>query len=84
MRLATQTHVFPIYEVHKRRTSSDSGQTVEDWQYTLNVVPDNAASLASYFKSQGRFNLMTDEMIEATQKRVDRKWQELVEKANDR
>lgn len=81
MRLATQTHVFPIYEVQKRRTISEHNEMVEDWQYTLNVVPEKTASLASYFKAQGRFGLMTDEMIEATQKRVQRKWHELVEKA---
>jgi pyruvate/2-oxoacid:ferredoxin oxidoreductase beta subunit len=81
MRLATQTHVFPIYEVHKRQTLSEKGEPVEDWQYTLTVVPEKTAPLASYFKAQGRFNLMTDAMIEASRKRIEKKWIELVEKA---
>ena len=81
MRLATQTNVFPIYEVCKRPVSADTEQITEEWQYTINVFPEKNVPVGSYFKSQGRFGLMTDEMIQSTQKRVDRKWQELVEKA---
>jgi pyruvate ferredoxin oxidoreductase beta subunit len=80
MRMATQANVFPIYEVRKWRFSKDDERFEEDWEYTVNVFPERNVPVKTYLKSQGRFGLMTDAMIEDTQKRVDRKWRELVEK----
>ena len=80
MRMATQSNVFPIYEVSKLRFSKDNQRFEEDWEYTINVFPERKVSVKAYLKSQGRFGLITDEMIDYTQKKVDRKWNELVQK----
>jgi pyruvate ferredoxin oxidoreductase beta subunit len=80
MRMATQSNVFPIYEVTKLRFSKDNQRFEEDWKYTINVFPERKVSVKGYLKSQGRFGLITDEMIDYTQKKVDRKWNELVQK----
>lgn len=81
-RMATQSKVFPIYEVMKWNFRKDKGRMEEDWKYTMNVQPDEDVSLKDYFKSQGRFNMMDENMLESVQKRVDRKWNDLVEKSN--
>jgi hypothetical protein len=70
--------------VSKLRFSKDNQRFEEDWEYTINVFPERKVSVKSYLKSQGRFGLITDEMIDYTQKKVDRKWNELVQKQNNR
>ena len=82
--MATQANVFPIYEVRKWRFSKDDERFEEDWEYTINVFPEKQVSVKAYLKSQGRFGLITEEMIDDTQKRVDRKWNELVQKQDKR
>jgi hypothetical protein len=66
--------------VSKLRFSKDNQRFEEDWEYTINVFPERKVSVKGYLKSQGRFGLITDEMIDYTQKKVDRKWNELVQK----
>jgi pyruvate/2-oxoacid:ferredoxin oxidoreductase beta subunit len=66
--------------VSKLRFSKDNQRFEEDWEYTINVFPERKVSVKAYLKSQGRFGLITDEMIDFTQKKVDRKWNELVQK----
>lgn len=63
-RMATQSKIFPIYEV-------------ENGQYIINVDPEKKLSVKEYLQAQGRFREMRDAMIEAVQKRTDRKWEEL-------
>ncbi len=64
-RKATQTHIFPIYEV-------------ENGRYSVNVVPEKALPVEEYFKAQGRFDQMTAEMISAVQSTVNRRWKHLM------
>jgi pyruvate ferredoxin oxidoreductase beta subunit/2-oxoisovalerate ferredoxin oxidoreductase beta subunit len=64
-RMATQCHVFPVYEIEKGR-------------YTVNVIPEPQRSVREYVQAQGRFRLMPEEMVEAVQARVDARWEELM------
>lgn len=68
-RMATQSKVFPIYEV-------------EDGRYTINVYPERKVTVKDYVKPQGRFRYMTDDIISAAQELVDRKWENLTGMAN--
>ena len=68
-RMATQSKVFPIYEV-------------EDGKYTINVYPERKVTVKDYVKTQGRFRYMTDDIINAAQELVDRKWENLTGMAN--
>jgi pyruvate/2-oxoacid:ferredoxin oxidoreductase beta subunit len=67
-RMATQSGVFPIYEV-------------EEGRFTINVRPDHPVSVRDYLKCQGRFREMDDEMVDRVERHVRKGWQELVEKA---
>jgi pyruvate/2-oxoacid:ferredoxin oxidoreductase beta subunit len=67
-RKATQSKVFPIYEV-------DNGQ------YRINVIPDEDIPVSEYLNLQGRFKQMSQEMITAMQTQTDRRWEALREKA---
>ena len=80
-RMATQAKVFPIYEVSKWRYSRRRGRMLEDWDYTVNVLPEREIPLAEYLEAQGRFRHMTESMIEAAQEQVDRRWEMLLQKA---
>ena len=64
-RMATQAKVFPIYEVENER-------------YTINIYPERRIPVREYLRAQGRFREMNEAMIDAVQKRTDRKWEELV------
>lgn len=80
-RMATQAKVFPIYEVRRWQYSKASQRMEEGWRYTVNVRPERGISVREYVGSQGRFRYITEEMIEAIQERVDRRWVQLLEKA---
>jgi pyruvate/2-oxoacid:ferredoxin oxidoreductase beta subunit len=82
MRLATQSNVFPIYEVSKWRFSRQKGRFEEKWDYRINVFPDAKVPVKDYLKAQGRFRGMPDEMAEEVQERVDSRWDALVAKAD--
>ncbi len=81
MRLATQTNVFPLYEVRKWRYNSETRSFEENWDYTLNVRPPIRRPVGDYLNAQGRFKQMTEDMVEDLQVRVDRKWNMLLEKS---
>ncbi len=67
-RMATQSNVFPIYEV-------------EDGKYTVNVQPRDKRPVETYFRAQGRFRQMDEGMIQMVQERVDCRWEELLKMA---
>ncbi len=70
-RLATETCVFPLYEV-------------EDWgeKWTVNYIPKNKLPVTEYLKVQGRFAHFFEEgnshLIEEFQAEVDRRWNRLL------
>lgn len=80
-RMATQARIFPIYEVRKWRYSKKRERVEEDWEYTINIHPEKQIGVKEYLETQGRFRHMTDEMIDSLQERVDRRWEDLVAKA---
>jgi len=63
-RMATLSRLFPLYEV-------------ENGEYLLSVVPEQPIGVADYFRAQGRFKEMTEEMTEAVQAAADRNWEAL-------
>ncbi len=69
-RMATQSRVFPIYEV-------------EEGKVTMNILPDREIPLKTYLESQGRFRRITDEMVGILQKNVDKKWEDIMEQAGE-
>ncbi len=81
MRLATQANVFPIYEVKKWQYVPEKERFEENWDYTVNIIPDKTLPVRDYLKAQGRFKMMSEAMIENLQERVDRKWQRLLSKS---
>jgi pyruvate/2-oxoacid:ferredoxin oxidoreductase beta subunit len=68
-RMATKSCVFPIFEV-------------QDGNYTVNILPEDKIPVEDYLQAQGRFREMGSEMIQAVQKQVDRRWQELLARAD--
>ena len=64
-RMATQSKVFPIYEV-------------EDGKYTINVYPEKEVAVGEYMKAQGRFRYIADDAVNAAQGLADNKWRELI------
>lgn len=84
MRMATQTHIFPIYEVQKWQYARDLNRFEEDWKYTINVRPETPLPVQEYLKMQGRFRMMADDLVDDLQRGVDRRWADLVEKAAPR
>jgi pyruvate/2-oxoacid:ferredoxin oxidoreductase beta subunit len=80
-RLATQARIFPLYEVRRWRYSREKGRMEDNWTYTINVHPDRDVSVAEYIAAQGRFRHMDQEMIETVQEQVDRRWANLIRKA---
>ncbi|MBW1711494.1 MAG: pyruvate synthase subunit beta [Deltaproteobacteria bacterium] len=83
-RMATQAKVFPLYEVRRWRFSKKRGRLEENWKYTINIYPDRELPVKEYMKAQGRFQQMTEDMVNDVQERVDRKWDELIRKADGR
>lgn len=66
-RLATNTNVFPIYEV------------VNGEEYHINIQPKNLPVL-DYLKTQGRFRHLTEEDVDLIQRRVDYEWKMLLQR----
>jgi pyruvate/2-oxoacid:ferredoxin oxidoreductase beta subunit len=64
-RLATETCVFPLYEI-------------EDTRYRITRKIGRPKPVAEYLKTQGRFGHLTDEEVEAIQAEVDRNWKRLL------
>ena len=80
-RMATQSKIFPVYEVRRWRFSKGKERFQDDWEFTLNILPEREISVGEYMKSQGRFQLATNEMINNVQEGVDRKWENLIQRA---
>ena len=64
-RLATETNVFPLYEV-------------EQGIYRINRRIKNPKPVAEYLGLQGRFHHLTKDEVDAFQRAVDRDWNRLV------
>jgi pyruvate ferredoxin oxidoreductase beta subunit len=67
-RLAAETGVFPLYEI-------------EDGQYRLSIDFPELRPMKDYTKLQGRFRHLTDDMINAIEKRIHKEYGQLKEKA---
>lgn len=67
-RLAVETRAFPLYEV-------DGGT-----RYQLNPMPKKIP-VKEYVRLQGRFSHLSEKQIEATQKEIDTRWEELLDRA---
>lgn len=67
-RLAAETGVFPLYEI-------------EDGQYRLSIDFPELRPMKDYLKLQGRFRHLTDDMINAIEKRIHKEYEQLKEKA---
>ena len=64
-RLATETNVFPLYEV-------------TDGVYKINKVIKNVKPVEEYLKLQGRFRHLSEEEIDFIQQEVNKNWERLV------
>jgi len=64
-RLATETNVFPVYEV-------------ENGVYKINKKIKNPKPVSEYLKLQGRFRHLTAEEIEYIQEEVNKNWKRLL------
>ncbi len=78
-RMATQSNVFPIYEM-TRRDRPGPGQ--KEWQLEITIRPEKEIPVESYLKAQGRFKHMSKEMMMAVQDRVTYKWNELLDRSD--
>jgi pyruvate/2-oxoacid:ferredoxin oxidoreductase beta subunit len=67
-RLAVETRTFPLFEV-------DDGM-----HYQLNPMPGKIP-VKEYVRLQGRFSHLSEKQIEAIQKEIDTKWEELLDRA---
>ena len=67
-RLATETGVFPLYEV-------------ENGKYKMSLVPEKLKPVKDYLKLQRRFRHLKPEAIDAIQARVTEEYEKLLEKA---
>jgi len=63
-KLATETGVFPLYEVI-------------DGEYHLSKDLKKKKPLADYFKGHGRFRHLSPDLVEDIQKRIDEDWERL-------
>lgn len=66
-RLAVETRAFPLYEV-------DHGR-----HYQLNPMPQKIP-VKEYVRLQGRFSHLTEKQIEAIQREIDTRWEELLDR----
>ena len=69
-RLAVESGVFPLYEV-------------ENGRYHLSMDFPQLKPVKEYFKLQGRFRHLTDDMIEGIEKRLHQEYEQLREKAKE-
>ena len=67
-RLAVETRAFPLFEV-------DGGT-----RYQLNPMPKKIP-VKEYVRLQGRFSHLSEKQIEAIQKEIDTRWEELLDRA---
>jgi 2-oxoisovalerate ferredoxin oxidoreductase beta subunit len=67
-RLAVETRAFPLFEV-------DHGM-----RYQLNPMP-RKIPVKEYVRLQGRFSHLGEKQMEAIQKEIDTKWEELLDRA---
>ena len=67
-RLAVETRAFPLFEVN------------DGMRYQLNPMPKKIP-VKEYVHLQGRFSHLTEKRIEAVQKEIDTKWEELLDRA---
>ncbi|MBN1862796.1 MAG: pyruvate synthase subunit beta [Dehalococcoidales bacterium] len=67
-RLAVETGIFPIYEI-------------EDGEYKMSLDLAELRPVQDYFKLQGRFRHLSEEMIKRIQDRVSKEYARLKEKA---
>jgi pyruvate ferredoxin oxidoreductase beta subunit len=68
-RLAVETGVFPLYEV-------------VDGVYKMSVIPEKLRPVQDYLKGQVRFRHLTEDSIAKIQKRVEKEYQIILERAN--
>ncbi len=66
-RLVVKTCIFPIYEI-------------ENGKYKISRKPAKKEPINDYFKMQGRFRHLPEEMLTKIQKTVDREWELLLRK----
>jgi len=64
-RLATETNVFPLYEV-------------ENGVYKINRIVKNPKPVKDYLLMQGRFRHLSEDEVNRIQKEVDGQWQRIV------
>jgi pyruvate/2-oxoacid:ferredoxin oxidoreductase beta subunit len=67
-RLATQTGVFPLYEVENGKN------------YTINYLPPKKLPVIEYLKLQGRFKHLNESQVEYIQQMVDENLETLLKK----
>lgn len=67
-KLAVQTHIFPLYEIHQGR------------YYKMSMTPKKKP-LIDYLKPQGRFRHLTSEQVAEMEKMVDERYAWLLEQA---
>lgn len=68
-RMAVETGIFPLYEVERGR-------------YHLSIDFPKLRPIKEYIKLQGRFRHLTEDMIQAIEKRVHQEYEQLKEKSN--
>lgn len=66
-RLGVETGAWPVYEV-------------VEGQFKLNIKPKELKPLKEFYRLQGRLRHLTDEQIAQTEKRVQDRWQRLLER----
>ncbi len=64
-RMATQSRIFPLYEVEAGRLS-------------ITVKPEKTLSVREYLMSQGRFSQMSEDMVSQVQAHAERRWKDLL------
>ena len=64
-RMATQSRIFPLYEVEAGRLS-------------ITVKPEKTLSVRDYLMSQGRFSQMSEDMVSQVQAHAERRWKDLL------
>ncbi len=67
-RLATQTGIFPLYEIENGK------------KYTINYLPPQKLPVTEYLKAQGRFKHLKESDVEFIQKMVDENLEMLMRK----
>jgi len=64
-RMATQSRIFPLYEVEAGRLS-------------ITVKPEKTLRVRDYLMSQGRFSQMSEDMVSQVQAHAERRWKDLL------